>query len=88
MVPRWSCCSLVQIMGKVLFDIGIDSIRGKLMGTDPFYLRRYTCRNGEVIHIVQRRPNRTEHVATPAEAANRKAFGIRYGTERQKNNDL
>lgn len=27
-------------MGKVFFDPGIESVRGILMGTDPYYLRR------------------------------------------------
>ena len=28
-------------MGKVFFDPGIESVRGILIGTDPYYLRRY-----------------------------------------------
>lgn len=74
-------------MGKVFFDPGIDSIRGIVMGSDPFYLRRYRCRDGRILHIVQARPDRSRHVATPAEAANRKAFGKRYGTDRKKKNE-
>ena len=70
-------------MGKVAFDNGIDSVRGIVMGSDPFYLRRYTRRDGRILHIVQARPDRSGHVATPAEAANRKAFGERYGTARK-----
>ena len=71
-------------MGKVIFDMGIDSVTGMLMSTDSFYIRRYPGRNGEIMHIVQRRPNRSGHVPTPAEAANRTAFGIRFGRERSK----
>ena len=71
-------------MGKVIFDTGIDSVTGILMGTDPFYLRRYPGRNGEVMHIVQARPDRSGHTATPAEAANRVAFGIVFGKERHR----
>ena len=71
-------------MGKVLFDNGIDSVYGIVMGSDPFYIRRYRRKDGSVIHIVQARPDRSGHVATPAEAANRKAFGKRFGTDRKK----
>ena len=71
-------------MAKVIFDIGIDSVTGILMGTDPFYVRRYPDREGGIMHIVQARPNRSRHVATPAEAANRVAFGILFGKERHR----
>ena len=71
-------------MGKVCFDIGIDSVTGVLIGSDPFYIRRYTRKDGRVEFIVQARPNRSGHKATPAEAANREAFGKRYGTARRK----
>ena len=63
--------------------MGIDSVRGKVMGSDPFYLRRYRCKDGRILHIVQARPNRSGHIATPAETANRKAFGERFGTARR-----
>ena len=33
-------------MAKVEFDIGIDSVRGILMGDDPYYIRRYPGKNG------------------------------------------
>ena len=71
-------------MGKVSFDPGINSVQGLIMGSDPFYLRRYRCKDGRVMFIVQARPDRSRHVATPSEAANRIAFGKRYGTERRK----
>ena len=71
-------------MGKVSFFIGIDGVTGVLMGSDPFYIRRYKRKDGTVHYIVQARPNRSEHIPTPAEAANRKAFGERYGTARRK----
>ena len=70
-------------MGKVSFDMGIDAVRGVLMGTDPFYIRRYKRKDGTVEFIVQARPDRSGHKATPAEAANREAFGRRYGTARR-----
>lgn len=69
-------------VAKVEFDIGIDSVRGILMGTDPFYIRRYPEPGGGVMHIVQARPNRSGHVPSPAEAANRVSFGAQYGTQR------
>ena len=76
-------------MGKVFFDPGIDSVRGILIGTDPFYIRRYPGRGGEIMHIVQARPDRSGpdrsgHQATPAENANRVAFGIVFGKERHR----
>ena len=45
-------------MAKVEFDPGIESVRGILMGTDPFYIRRYPSKDG-VMHIVQARPDRS-----------------------------
>lgn len=71
-------------MGKVFFDPGIESVRGILIGTDPYYLRRYPARNGGVMHIVQARPDRSGHTPSEAEAANRIAFGIAYGKERHR----
>lgn len=71
-------------MGKVSFDMGIDAVMGVLIGSDPFYIRRYKRKDGTVEFIVQARPDRSGHKATPAEAANREAFGRRYGTARRK----
>ena len=71
-------------MGKVIFDPGINSVTGILIGTDPFYLRRYPDKDGGVMHIVQSRPDRSGHTATVAEAANRVAFGIVFGKERHR----
>ena len=71
-------------MEKVFFDPGIESVQGILKGDDPFYIRRYRCKDGRVKHIVQRRPDRSGHKATEAEAANRKTFGMRYGTNKKK----
>jgi len=69
-------------MAKVEFDPGIDSVRGILMGTDPFYIRRYPERGGGVMHIVQARPNRSGHVPSPAEAHTRIVFAQKYGHEK------
>ncbi len=73
-------------MAKVEFDPGIDSVHGILMGTDPFYIRRYPERGGGVMHIVQARPNRSGHVPSPAEAQARVTFGEILG--RQKHLDF
>ena len=75
-------------MGKVSFDIGIDAVTGVLMGSDPFYIRRYKRKDGTVAFIVQARPDRSGHKATPSEAANREAFGKRYGKGRRKDNKI
>ena len=69
-------------MAKVEFDPGIDSVRGILMGTDPFYIRRYPERGGGVMHIVQARPDRSGHTPSPAEAQTRIVFGEKYGKQR------
>ena len=73
-------------MAKVEFDPGIDSVRGILMGTDPFYIRRYPEKGGGVMHIVQARPNRSGHAPTPAERLNRIVFAKQFG--RQKHIDF
>ena len=63
-------------MGKVSFDNGIDSVRGIIMGSDPFYLRRYRCKDGRILHIVQARPRKWTD--TPARKAAREKFVERY----------
>ena len=68
-------------MAKVEFDPGIDSVRGILMGTDPFYIRRYPSKDG-VMHIVQARPDRSGHTPSAAEAQTRIVFGEKYGKQR------
>ena len=72
-------------MAKVEFDMGIESVRGILMGTDPFYIRRYPGKDG-VMHIVQARPDRSGHVPTAAEQHTRITFGEIFG--RQKHLDF
>ena len=54
-------------MAKVEFDPGIDSVRGILMGTDPFYIAR---------------PNRSDHIPSAAEAHTRIVFAQKYGHEK------
>ncbi len=69
-------------MAKVEFDMGIDSVRGILMGTDPFYIRRYPESGGGVMHIVQARPNRSGHVPSEAERQARIVFGEQFGRQK------
>ena len=73
-------------MAKVEFDPGIESVRGILMGTDPFYIRRYPEKNGGVMHIVQARPDRSGHTPSAAEKETRLVFAETYG--RQKHLDF
>ena len=72
-------------MAKVEFDPGIESVRGILMGTDPFYIRRYPSKGG-VMHIVQARPDRSGHTPSAAEAQTRITFAEQFG--RQKHLDF
>ena len=69
-------------MAKVEFDPGIESVTGILMGTDPFYIRRYPERGGGVMHIVQARPNRSGHVPSAAEARTRIVFADLFGRQK------
>ena len=73
-------------MAKVEFDPGIESVRGILMRTDPFYIRRYPARGGGVMHIVQARPDRSGHTPSAAEAQTRISFAEQFG--RQKHLDF
>ena len=54
--------SLTKTMGKVDFELPIESLRGMLMRSDPYYFRRYPKTGGGVMHIVQARPNRKGHI--------------------------
>ena len=68
-------------MAKVEFDPGIDSVRGILMGTDPFYIRRYPSKSG-VMHIVQARPDRSGHTPSAAELRSRITFADTFGHQK------
>ncbi len=68
-------------MAKVEFDPGIESVRGILMGTDPFYIRRYPSKDG-VMHIVQARPDRSGHTPSAAESTARITFAEKYGHQK------
>ena len=69
-------------MAKVEFDPGIESVRGILMGTDPFYIRRYPATGGGVMHIVQARPDRSGHNPSAAEAHTRIVFAEQFGRQK------
>ena len=69
-------------MAKVEFDPGIESVRGILMGTDPFYIRRYPATGGGVMHIVQARPDRSGHTPSAAEAQTRIVFAEQFGRQK------
>ena len=56
-------------IGKVFFDPGIESVSGILMGTDPYYLRRYPARDGGVMHKMLLATHRT--AATTSNKCNR-----------------
>ncbi|MBR2166372.1 MAG: hypothetical protein IJ915_07515 [Paludibacteraceae bacterium] len=68
-------------MAKVEFDPGIESVTGILMGTDPFYIRRYPSKDG-VMHIVQARPDRSGHTPTAAEQHTRIVFADLFGRQK------
>ena len=68
-------------MAKVEFDPGIESVRGILMGTDPFYIRRYPSKDG-VMHIVQARPDRSGHTPTAAERNTRIVCADIFGRQK------
>ena len=68
-------------MAKVEFDPGIESVRGILMGTDPFYIRRYPSKDG-VMHIVQARPDRSGHTPSEAEQNTRIVFADIFGRQK------
>ena len=63
---------------KAELIIPLACLRGKLRN-DGYYFRLYRGQQ-----IVQRCPNRSNHIKTPAEAANRVAFGIVFGKERHR----
>ena len=69
-------------MAKVEFDPGIESVRGILMGTDPFYIRRYPATGGGVMHIVQARPDRSGHTPSAAELRSRITFADTFGRQK------
>ena len=69
-------------MARVEFDPGIASVTGILMGTDPFYIRRYPEKGGGVMHIVQARPDRSGHIPTAAEQHTRIVFAETFGRQK------
>lgn len=73
-----------QTMAKVEFEDPIASLTGILVGSDPYYFRRYPKSGGGVMHIAQSRPNRSGHTPTPEELATRIRFGQVFGREKHQ----
>ena len=69
-------------MAKVEFEEPVKSLMGLLVGSDPYYFRRYPKSGGGVMHIAQSRPNRSKHRATESEAANRLRFAALFGKQK------
>lgn len=71
-------------MAKVELEHPIVYMTGVLLGSDPYYFRRYPKSGGGYMQIAQARPDRSRHVASEAELQNREAFGERYGRQRHE----
>lgn len=69
-------------MSEVKFVDPVAGMHGKFSEKSKTYVREI---NGKF--ITQHCPDRSAHVATEAEAANRRAFGAKYGTGRKKQED-
>lgn len=69
-------------MAKVEFEDPVASVTGILIGTDPYYLRRYPKTGGGTMHIIQARPNRSDHIPSPEELAARIRFGQVFGRDK------
>lgn len=74
----------LQTMAKVEFEDPIASLTGILVGSDPYYFRRYPKSGGGVMHIAQSRPNRSGHTPSPEELAARIRFGQVFGREKHQ----
>ena len=72
----------LQTMAKVEFEDPIASLTGILVGSDPYYFRRYPKSGGGVMHIAQSRPNRSGHTPSPEELAARIRFGQLFGRDK------
>ena len=73
-----------KTMAKVEFEDPIASLTGILVGSDPYYFRRYPKSGGGVMHIAQARPNRSGHTPSPEELAARIRFGQVFGREKHQ----
>ena len=69
-------------MAKVEFKNPIASMTGIIVGSDPYYLRRYPKTGGGVMHIMQGRPDRSGHIPSTAEEETRFRFGQVFGREK------
>ena len=64
---------------KVELIIPIEGLKGKLR-QDGFYFRMYKGQQ-----IIQKCPDRSKHVKTPAEAANQQRFAAIYACSHKNN---
>ena len=71
-------------MAKVELEAPIVYLTGMLVGSDPYYFRRYPKSGGGYMQIAQARPNRSGHVASEAEMASRQEFAEKYGRQRHE----
>ena len=71
-------------MAKVELEVPIEYLTGMLMGSDPYYFRRYPKSGGGYMLIAQARPDRSGHVASEAEMLNRQEFAEKYGRGRHE----
>ena len=65
---------------KVTPNILIDTLLGKLNQHSDYYIRR--SKNGVLYSC--KCPDRSNHVKTPAEAANQQAFAAKYAGKNKK----
>ena len=67
---------------KVIPIMPIDTFYGKLNEKGKYYFRR--SRNGSIYAC--RCPDRSNHIKTPAEAANQQRFAARYAGSHKNSN--
>ena len=63
----------------VTFKEPVESVRGKIRLKDGFYIRKQYGK-----YILQRCPNRKNHVPTANEKANQQRFAARYAGKKRK----
>ena len=65
-------------MAKAILIDFLQSIHGSLSNHDQFYIRQL---NGKI--VIQRKPNRSTHIATEAEIKNREKFVKKYANKKR-----
>ena len=66
-------------MAKATLIDFLQSIHGSLSNHDQFYIRQL---NGKI--VIQRKPNRSTHIATEAQIRSQKAFIEKYAQKKTK----